>query len=148
MIDGRPMPPPDRLIPELREALPVLTEVLVEDTGSGRSAPPIDPPMLNTPVVDAGVAASPQVLPQLDLRDPLEGAMQAGDEERVAREVLSSLQGQVDRLFEFRVRNALEPMLQNLVSEVVRQARDELAVVMVDVVRRAISQELAKRKLR
>ncbi len=141
MTDGRSTPPPDHLIPELREALPVLTEVLVDERGTALGLPAVPAMEFSRPVV-------PTPTPTPTMRDPLDDAMQGIDEDHLAREVLSSLQGQVDRLFEFRVKSALEPVLQGLVAQVVQQAREELTTVMVDVVRRAVSQELARRKSR
>lgn len=143
MTEGRAFPPPDHLIPELREALPVLTEVVVDGHGSEFSLPVAVVPVVVLPEVERPVAVTQPVA-----RDPLDDAMQGIDEDHVAREVLSSLQGQVDRLFEFRVKSALEPVLQGLVTQLVQQAREELSAVMVDVVRRAVSQELARRKTR
>lgn len=133
MNDGRTSPPANIHIPELRQALPVLTEVIEDNS-----------------VLDA---SKPQMTPQVDVakvlaKDPLDATLHAMDEERITRDVLFHLQGQVDRMFEFRLKSTLEPLLQGLVTDMVRQAREELAVVMTDVVKRAVSQELAKRKPR
>ncbi len=144
MTDGRSTPPPDHLIPELREALPVLTEVLVDERGTALGLPAVGGAAVPTMEFSRPVVPTPTPT----MRDPLDDAMQGIDEDHLAREVLSSLQGQVDRLFEFRVKSALEPVLQGLVAQVVQQAREELTTVMVDVVRRAVSQELARRKSR
>ncbi len=70
------------------------------------------------------------------------------DEGRIADAVMASLQPRVDMLFEYRLREALAPLLARAAETIVAEARDELARTLRDVVNRAVSQELARRRTR
>lgn len=78
-----------------------------------------------------------------------EVAAPAGDgEARLVAEVMAELQPRIDLMFEYRVREALAPLLARLADAVIREARDELANTLRDVVARAVAQEVARRRNR
>jgi len=76
------------------------------------------------------------------------GEAPAVDETRIVNQVLGELQQRIDLMFEYRVRETLAPVLARLSESILREARDELARTLRDVVSRAVSQELSKRRPR
>jgi hypothetical protein len=70
------------------------------------------------------------------------------DEDELAQRVLLDVQRQIDRMFEFRVRESVGPAFARLMESFIEQTRDELAVTLRDVVRRAVAQELARHRSR
>ena len=70
------------------------------------------------------------------------------DEARIVDTVMAGLQQRVDQMFEFRLREALGPVLARAADMVVSDARQELAHTLRDVVARAVSQEMARRRPR
>ena len=70
------------------------------------------------------------------------------DREQIVAEVMQSLQQRIDLMFEYRLREALAPLLARMADGVIREARDELAQTLRDVVTRAVNQELSRRRLR
>ena len=70
------------------------------------------------------------------------------DEARIVDQVLSGLQQRVDPMFEFRLREALGPVLARAADLVVQDAREALAHTLRDVVSRAVNQELARHRRR
>lgn len=117
--------PAERLGPPLAlEGLPTLTEVLEGDAGGVQAA------------VGDGSGA------------PAESAPGLPDAEQLGAQVLAAVQQQVDLMFEFRLREALAPALARAADSLIRDAREDLAATMRDVVQRAVAQELAKRRPR
>jgi len=74
---------------------------------------------------------------------PLDGWM-AVAETQITQQVLTDVQRQVDRMFEYRVREVLGPVLARLTDQFIEDARRELATTLRDVVRRAVAQELSR----
>lgn len=70
------------------------------------------------------------------------------DEGRIVDTVMAGLQQRVDQMFEFRLREALGPVLARAADAVVADAREALAHTLRDVVARAVTQELARRRHR
>lgn len=70
------------------------------------------------------------------------------DEARIVDSVMAGLQQRIDQMFEFRLREALGPVLARAADLVVHDARAELAHTLRDVVARAVTQELARRRPR
>jgi hypothetical protein len=68
------------------------------------------------------------------------------DEAALCQRVLLDVQRQVDLMLEYRLREALAPMLGRLAETLVREARDELALTLRDVVARAVNQEVARNR--
>lgn len=72
----------------------------------------------------------------------------AEEEARVVDTVLAGLQQRMDLMFEYRLREALGPLLARLTDSLVHEAREELSRTLRDVVARAVSQELSRRRPR
>lgn len=128
MAEPRAHPAPTRL--------PTLTEVMQEGRGvpalrrvSEAAAPPVP-----ERAAEAAAAADPGGTPV--------------DEARIVEAVLSGLQQRVDLMLEYRLREALAPLLARATDAILQEARVELAHTLRDVVARAVGQELARRRLR
>lgn len=65
-------------------------------------------------------------------------------EAQITQQVLGDVQRQIDRMFEYRVREALGPALARLTDQFVEETRRELSLTLRDIVRRAVAQELAR----
>lgn len=63
----------------------------------------------------------------------------------IVRQVLADLQPRVDLMFEYRVREALTPLMQELAQQIVERTRVELGRSLRDVVARAVAHELQRR---
>lgn len=98
--------------------VPTLTEVIEVDELAPTATP-----------------AAPQPIP-LDSLPVLEG--------QLAQRVLNDVQRQIDSMLEFRLREALAPVLARHSEAIVRELKDELARTMRDVVARSVAQEVAK----
>lgn len=128
MAEPRAHPAPARL--------PTLTEVMQEGRGvpalrrvSEAAAPPVP-----ERTAEAAAAADPGGTPV--------------DEARIVEAVLSGLQQRVDLMLEYRLREALAPLLARATDAILQETRVELAHTLRDVVARAVGQELARRRLR
>lgn len=128
MAEPRAHPAPARL--------PTLTEVMQEGRGvpalrrvSEAAAPPVP-----ERAAEAAAAADPGGTPV--------------DEARIVEAVLIGLQQRVDLMLEYRLREALAPLLARATDAILQEARVELAHTLRDVVARAVGQELTRRRLR
>lgn len=128
MAEPRAHPAPARL--------PTLTEVMQEGRGvpalrrvSEAAAPPVP-----ERAAEAAAAADPGGTPV--------------DEARIVEAVLSGLQQRVDLMLEYRLREALAPLLARATDAILQETRVELAHTLRDVVARAVGQELTRRRLR
>jgi len=65
-------------------------------------------------------------------------------EAQLAHRVLGVVQKQIDGMLDFRLREAMTPILQRHTDALVRELRDELKQTMQDVITRAVAQEMAK----
>ena len=123
MAEPRPQPPLERL--------PTLTEVVLE--GDGPLQPSAVPVAPSAPAVPTALpaAAAPLI-----------------DEARIVDAVMAGLQTRIDLMVEYRLREALAPVLARATEAIVHEARQELAHTLRDVVARAVSQEVARRRTR
>lgn len=128
MAEPRAHPAPARL--------PTLTEVMLEGRGvpalrrvSEAAAPPVP-----ERAAEAAAAADPGGTPV--------------DEARIVEAVLIGLQQRVDLMLEYRLREALAPLLARATDAILQETRVELAHTLRDVVARAVGQELTRRRLR
>jgi len=112
--------------------VPILTEV-------------IDLPA-PTPVPPAAVA-EPVLAPTPVAAAPAPGASVL-DEAQIAQRVLADVQRQIDGMLEFRLREALAPILHRTAEALVRELRQELSRTMRDVVARSVAQEVARNRSR
>ena len=134
------------VVPTLREevALP-LTEV-----------PPADLPVLDAvvPEIDdlsaqPAMAPEPALLPAPEVQ-PLPSAPALPDitEAQLAQRVLNVVQKQIDGMIDFRLKEAMAPILARHSEALVRDLREELSKTMSDVVARAVAQEISKLRQR
>lgn len=100
--------------------LPTLTEVVMEGQAQADAPAPAGPP----------ATASPPAV----------------DEAGVVDAVMAALQPRIDLMLEYRLREALAPLLARAADTIVADARQELAQTLRDVVARAVGQELARRR--
>lgn len=158
------------------DEVPTLTEVIgfseaVASAAGAAPAPPV-PPAVPAAVLDAsggavsgagsgaglgaGLGAVPgrgdatdllALAPLAEAGVPVE-AWLAVAESQISQQVLSDVQRQVDRMFEYRVREALGPALARLTDQFVEETRRELSLTLRDIVKRAVAQELARLRLR
>lgn len=104
---------------------------------ASRPNPALVPTLTEVIEVDE-IPASPAA-PQATLTDSqplLEG--------QLTQRVLNDVQRQIDSMLEFRLREALAPVLARHSEAIVRELKDELARTMRDVVARSVAQEVAK----
>ena len=101
---------------------------------SSRRSPPTAVPTL-TEVIDA-----------VDVIEPAAAA--PIDEDQLVQRVLLEIQRHVDLMIEFRLREALAPVLARAAQSIVDEARTELTATLRDVVSRAVAQEAARQRQR
>jgi hypothetical protein len=70
------------------------------------------------------------------------------DDDQLVRAVLQDLQRHVDLMLEYRLRASLAPLLTQLADNLVRELRQELVLTLRDVVKRAVNQELLRKRKR
>ena len=119
------------------QGLPTLTEV-IEMPAYGRDAGADEriEPLAEAAVAEGLLPAAPgSALPT-----------PAFNEERLIRRVLADLQQRADLMFEYRLREALTPVLARATETLIHELRLELAATLRDVVARAVSQELARQR--
>ena len=109
--------------------VPVLTEVV---------------PGLVPVTVDPGPAAH-QVAQAAEIAAHAAGFVM--DEEAIVEQVMERFAKQIDHLYEYRVGEVLQPLLEQLAQATVTQVRSELASTLRDVVRRAVQQEVVRQRL-
>ena len=112
--------------------VPTLTEVI--EVG-GDDQPPSASAMPGT---------ATEVLP-VQAMVPDGGAVQEG---QLVQRVLTDVQRQIDSMLEFRLREALAPVLARHSEAIVRDLKEDLARTMRDVVARSVAQEVAKLRQR
>lgn len=123
-----------------------LSATLLDGGASAPAQPPRPGAALPTPASgrrDGGATDELALAPLAEMDVPVEGWL-AVAETQITQQVLSDVQRQVDRMFEYRVREVLGPVLARLTDQLIEDARRELAATLRDVVRRAVAQELAR----
>ena len=130
MSAGAPGLSPDRV--------PVLTEVVAwpqaPEVPAGESQSPL--PAVEVGPEEADLLGAPPT-------PPLRLAEQA-----MIEGVLLEVERQVELMLDYRLREALTPLLNRAADSIVREARTELASTLRDVVARAVAQELARHRSR
>lgn len=129
-------------------ALPVLSQALDDWPPAAPSALPQPP----APGVMATVTAAPADQAGAPAEPPPAPASAAlpetWREEQLVQQVLADVQRHADAMLEFRLREALGPVLARVTDELVRGARQEMAATLRDIVARAVAQELARQRSR
>lgn len=138
-----PAPVPLAMPPAMPPAMPAATALVASPT-----APVSVPEPLPIPASLLKPALAP--LPPLSSPTPVPPARTASvvDEAAMAQRVLSEVQRQIDGMLEYRLREALTPILARTSESLVRELRQELSKTMRDVVSRAVAQEVARQRSR
>ena len=126
-------------LPSPAESIPAASSAQMELPQWQPAVAPVAPPAQPEPplAMAAEAVQTASVMPE-----PVE--VTEVTESQLAHRVLSVVQKQVDGLIDFRLREALSPILQRHADALVRDLRDELKQTMQDVVNRAVAQEMAK----
>jgi hypothetical protein len=96
-------------------------------------------------VATAGAAA--EVVPADVEQGPEHGAeLGAEQQEQIVHNVLTELQRRTDLMLEYRLRETLTPILARLCDALIKDAREDLATTLRDVVTRAVTQELTRHR--
>jgi len=93
-----------------------------------------DLPVLNAVVAEPALVPPP-VLPEIN-------------ETQLAQRVLTDVQRQIDSMLDFRLKEAMGPILAKHSEALVRDLREELSRTMRDVVARSVTQEISKLRQR
>jgi hypothetical protein len=104
-----------------------LPAMVVHDVPVAQPAPPMMPDAPNLSPLTAPLPLMPDIT-----------------EAQLAQRVLGDVQRQIDGLLDFRLREALNPILARHGDALVRDLREELGRTMRDVVARSVAQEMAK----
>lgn len=139
------LPVLDAVVPEIDDlsALPAMAPLPDE-------APPADAPQtVPQPDVVNALAQEP-VVPSRPEVQPLPSAPALPDitEAQLALRVLNVVQKQIDGMIDFRLKEAMAPILARHSEALVRDLREELSKTMSDVVARAVAQEMSKLRQR
>jgi hypothetical protein len=92
-----------------------------------------------TEELEAGLGAPARTVPE----GPSDGAL---DARVIEEEVMAELAQRIDLMFEYRLREALAPTLARAADLLIREAREEVALTLRDVVSRAVAQQVARRR--
>ena len=137
--------PPDR-VPTLTEVVPWPAEgvpadgVAVAAAGAGSLAEAALAPIpTSVPVLAKTALAEPPPIPP---------ASPAITEAQLTHRILTDVQRQIDLMLEYRLREALAPVLARATDNLVRESRSELASTLRDVVARAVAQEMSRHRSR
>lgn len=96
----------------------------------------------SVPAPAAAAAAAAASVPPGDV------AARGIDEAQIVQRVHADLQRQIDGMLEYRLREAMAPVLARTTELLVRELRQELSKTMKDVVARAVAQEVARQRSR
>ena len=116
-----------------QQGVPTLTEV-------------VDWPGISQPSGAIPAAAGPAGVAPVG-QMAAESVVSLPSEEQLVQRVLADLQRQIDLMLEYRLREALAPLLARATDSLIRDARGELASTLRDVVTRAVTQQMAKHRL-
>ena len=109
--------------------VPTLTEVVAIPEAPA-TAPATGPTTVPSPLAPPGPVAAAR---------PLE-------EDELVQRVLADVQRQVELMLEIKLREALAPVLTRATDALMREARNELASTLREVVARAVAQEIARHR--
>ena len=129
------------LTPEVRAADVPMAEVLTEEVVASEAIAAAPPPKPSVP--------DPVPVPPAPAPAPA-SAVQAVEvsEDQIVQRVMADVQRRVDSMLEFRLREAMAPILARHAEAIIQDLRNELSLTMRDVVTRSVAQEVAKLRLR
>lgn len=166
---------PARPAPIITRGLPITPIARVDEQGDGLPAwvpmttlvvPAQEPalgqavvPLADLPVLDAVVpelvqtnlipTMTDEVKPvELVVSPPFESVLPEISEAQLAQRVMGDVQRQIDGMLDFRLREAIGPVLARHTEALVKDLREELNRTMRDVVTRSVAQEMAKLRQR
>ena len=126
MTSGPPLP---------NERVPTLTEVVAWPEG-------VSPQMQGGPSeLEATVVPASG-----DVQNHEPAGSKLPSEPELTQRVLTDVQRQIDLMLEYRLREVLSPLLARATDNLIREARNELASTLREVVARAVAQELARKR--
>jgi hypothetical protein len=129
-------PPPPKLVPTLTDVVGFSLDGESEDADAAPAQ--VDP-----------VPRSAEVMQLRPVPPALAAdAADAFNEAELTQRVLVDVQRQIDRMFEFRMRESVGPVFAKLLDAFLIETREELNRTLHDVVRRAVAQELARHRPR
>lgn len=126
--------------------VPTLTEI-IEEQVQPPALQPARPPLSLDALPVLGEVVSPPPEQQPPTTQP-QSVPPAVTEAQLAHRVLSDVQRQIDSMLEFRLKEAMGPLLARHTEAIARDLRDELNRTLKDVVARSVAQELAKLRQR
>lgn len=126
--------------------VPTLTEI-IEEQVQPPALQPARPPLSRDALPVLGEVVSPPPEQQPPTTQP-QSVPSAVTEAQLAHRVLSDVQRQIDSMLEFRLKEAMAPLLARHTEAIARDLRDELNRTLKDVVARSVAQELAKLRQR
>ena len=155
---GLPEEPTPAWTPMSTVILPILDSVVSADEISPESGELVltqEPqPLQQVPTVVAEETAAQQPVDEAEAPQVMDESVSAGavdvdiDEGALTQRVMADVQRRIDSMLEFRLREAMAPVMARHTEALVRDLRDELASTMRDVVSRAVAQEVAKLRQR
>lgn len=128
------VPEPSLMMPAAQQSLGLIPPAVAEASAVPLVVHPAAPAMQAVPPAQPALPVLP-VLPDIT-------------EAQLAQRVLSDVQRQIDGMLEFRLREAMGPLLAKHSEALVRDLREELGRTMRDVVARSVTQEMAKLRQR
>ena len=142
--------PPDR-VPTLTEvvAWPAAAPLVDIDVESLPAAPSTSTSRGTSPTtsatrLDAALVGLPVPAPMNT--PPAAPALPTITEAQMTQHILTDVQRQIDLMLEYRLREALAPVLARATDNLVRESRSELASTLRDVVARAVAQEMSRHR--
>lgn len=127
----------------------------VGSAGADEPAPPANDWARNVPsLADVPAPELPLPVQAAAYTEPVpaapavqEAGLQAYEaDDQLTQRVLHEVQRHIDLMLEYRLRQALGPILARAADGIVKDARQDLAATLRDVVARAVSQELARQR--
>lgn len=139
----------DEVVPQpTPEARPVLPQAVAEPAQGLPAGPSAFLPQQPVPVAPAVSPAMPTPAPAPFAAPRPPPAGLSFDEAQMTQRVLVEVQRQIDGMLEYRLREALAPILARTSEALVRELRQELSKTMRDVVSRAVAQEVVRQRTR
>jgi hypothetical protein len=126
------------MLPQAGAPADAAAQLVLPELGALLETPPHPAQRADLPVPEAAAPApalQPAAVP-VEVTDVSEA--------QLAHRVLAVVQKQIDGMLDYRLREAMTPILQRHTDALVRDLRDELKQTMQDVITRAVAQEMAK----
>ncbi len=136
MTGARPQPP--LRVPTLTEVVEMPWPSVANEVQQPEAA------MLADSMSADSVSAEP-VVPVI-AAPPVPAVSALPSEDQIVQRVLHDLQRQIDLMLDYRLREALMPVLTRATDALVLEARSELASTLRDIVARSVAQEMSRHR--